>query len=278
MKNLILTLAMLFVATFSTKACEIYVEFDPAWSCNDALTICYNESGMACITVIEGEIIDLPEGVDLVFMTGDCSTNTYFNIFNNIDELLITVDVTAPNLEWTWTIDCNALPVELISFNGRATNIGVKLNWLLASQDNLERIIIRRDEKIVGVLENTDKERLAWSFTDKTAEVGTNYYDLEFRDYDGSIMYSDVIAVEMANKVILEHTTKDIRRTHTFKASGDKFNYQVQVYTLSGQLMLERDWSGEGQDELDILFGNPGIYLVAMNDSTHMQTFKVIVN
>tara|TARA_R110000796_G_scaffold231853_4_gene349917 strand:+ start:4843 stop:5679 length:837 start_codon:yes stop_codon:yes gene_type:complete len=275
----IFTALVILLATFSTiKACDIYVEFDPAWSCNDALTICYNESGMACITVVESEVITLPEDVELTFITGDCSENTFFNIFNTNDELLMEVSVTAPNLEWTWTINCGALPVELISFNGRATKFEVKLNWLLGSQENLERIIIRRDEQTVGVLENTDRERLAWSFTDKTAAVGTNYYDLEFRDYDGTVMYSDVIAVEVTNKVIIEHVTKDIRRTHTFKSFGDPFVYQVQVFTLNGQLILERNWSGEGQDELDILFGNPGIYIVAMNDSTYMQTFKVVVN
>ena len=281
MKNLLNTLIIILTFTAQVWACEIYVEFSPTWSCSEDLTICFNDQsqgqgGETCIIVTEGTYIDLPENVILTFETGSCTENTYFNVFNISDELLQTVDITGPNLNWTWSIDCAALPVELISFRGKA-DTDITLSWVLASQENLAKIIVRRGEEVIGSIQNTDKNQMSWSFTDTTPEKGVNYYDLEFIDYNGSKMYSSLIAVEFTAFNEVTHATAQGNSTHTFKAKGGQFNYIVYVFTLEGKLIFIRNWIGEGQDELDILFNTSGLYIVSLLNKDEVNSFKILV-
>jgi|GEM_PF-1348576 len=99
------------------------------------------------------------------------------------------------------------VPVELTSFNAKATNNVVYLNWSTATETNNRGFEIERkttDQFItVGYVDGhgTSTEIHNYSFADSKVESGTYYYRLKQVDFDGSYAYSPVVEIEVLNPV-----------------------------------------------------------------------------
>ncbi len=103
----------------------------------------------------------------------------------------------------TFNITVDPLPVELISFIGRADNEKVTLNWTTASELNndffeVQRFINPEQVKTVGKIagHGTTPESHDYLFEDLSPLGGVAYYRLKQVDYDGKYEYSNVIRVE----------------------------------------------------------------------------------
>jgi len=106
------------------------------------------------------------------------------------------------------------VPVELISFSAVANSNSVELNWSTATEINnsgfsVERISISNSNWIeIGFIPGfgTTAEPKSYSFTDEDISSGFYSYRLKQIDFDGSMVYSNVIDVEVAapNKFSLE--------------------------------------------------------------------------
>jgi hypothetical protein len=103
-----------------------------------------------------------------------------------------------------------ALPVELISFDAKIIDEGIKLNWVTASELNnqgfeVERKIRKTSRNEFPVWEKigfvsgagTTVERRYYSFSDTKVESGVINYRLKQIDFDGSFEYSNVIEIEI---------------------------------------------------------------------------------
>lgn len=96
------------------------------------------------------------------------------------------------------------LPVELTSFRGAALNDQVELHWTTATELNNDFFAIEHSTdgiafRTVGQVKGagTTSEEVQYEFMHRKPIAGTNYYRLKQVDFDGTVDYSDLIAVDM---------------------------------------------------------------------------------
>jgi hypothetical protein len=97
----------------------------------------------------------------------------------------------------------SVLPVRLISFSGKTSPDGIKLEWLTANELNTNHFDLERSENgqnfrrlsTVKAQGSSQQTRLYWSL-DAFPLKGINYYRLKMADRDGKFTYSSVIQVE----------------------------------------------------------------------------------
>ncbi|MBC5775902.1 T9SS type A sorting domain-containing protein [Pontibacter sp. KCTC 32443] len=94
------------------------------------------------------------------------------------------------------------LPVELTSFEGKATESGINLEWETASELNNSHFDVERSPdgnhfSSIGTVQGSGTTSLPASYklTDKDPLKGINYYRLKQVDYDNAFSYSKTIAV-----------------------------------------------------------------------------------
>ncbi|WP_299987660.1 SGNH/GDSL hydrolase family protein [uncultured Pontibacter sp.] len=144
------------------------------------------------------------------------------------------------------------LPVELHSFKGKPTQSGVQLDWETASeQDNayfeVERSQTATEFTAIGRVEGIGTTSLPQSYTfqDKEAGNGVNYYRLRQVDFDGTESFSLVLAVSL-----MQATTEEMRVYPTRTKSNSPVTVQmlalqpmekfsISIYTLEGKLVKE---------------------------------------
>ena len=116
------------------------------------------------------------------------------------------------NLTWQLTngasLDCNVLPVELLSFNGHADQEVVQLEWITASESGSSHYEVERSFDgytfhTIGQVDaaGTSYTTLDYAFVDPQPLRGVNYYRLKQVDLDGTTDISDVVAVTFARGV-----------------------------------------------------------------------------
>ena len=104
-------------------------------------------------------------------------------------------------------LPAGTIPVELTSFNAKATSNAVNLTWATATETNNRGFEIERKKAnsfvTIGFVEGygTSTEIHTYSFTDSKLESGTYYYRLKQIDLDGSYEYSQVVEVKILNPV-----------------------------------------------------------------------------
>lgn len=117
-------------------------------------------------------------------------------------------DVTgqAFTLDWTLTngcsLDCNVLPVELLTFGAEAFATHVELEWLTQTERNSSHFDVERSYdgehfttrgrvSAAGL----SGSRIDYSWADEYPLTGVAYYRLRFVDRDGSFKFSNVVSV-----------------------------------------------------------------------------------
>ena len=95
-----------------------------------------------------------------------------------------------------------ALPIELISFQGKASKSGIMLNWSTASELNNEKYIIEhtsegKNFEPIGVVQGsgTTLTQQKYTFIHENASSGINYYRLKQVDFDGKFTFSPIISI-----------------------------------------------------------------------------------
>ena len=97
----------------------------------------------------------------------------------------------------------NPLPVELLSFDGIASDNGNQLNWSTATETNNDYFDLERSStgidfvsivKINGSNNSTSIKN--YEYLDTKPISGLNYYRLKQVDFDGNYSYSNIISIE----------------------------------------------------------------------------------
>lgn len=121
-----------------------------------------------------------------------------------------TANTTPFNLTWSLsggaTLSCVPLAVEMLSFSG--VNMGSKnrLEWVTASENEMNYFEIQRSadaENFVSIgrmkAMNSKNIEFTYVFNDDSPEEGINYYRLKQVDLNGKLEYSEVISIQMGN-------------------------------------------------------------------------------
>jgi hypothetical protein len=116
--------------------------------------------------------------------------------------------ITSTNIQgFSWfnigTSNNQALPVELLSFSGTCANEQVDLSWQTASEHNSLSFDLEksRDGEVWSVINTqatagNSTQLLTYTYSDKMALEGNNYYRLSQYDIDGASKVYDVINVK----------------------------------------------------------------------------------
>jgi len=95
------------------------------------------------------------------------------------------------------TYSTTVLPLKLISFTGKKSNVNNLLNWQTASEVNTDVFFIERSsdairyESLGKVAAKGSTGDNYYTFTDRTALKGNNFYRLKMTDLNGSFTYSE---------------------------------------------------------------------------------------
>ncbi|MEZ0487119.1 T9SS type A sorting domain-containing protein [Fibrella aquatica] len=185
------------------------------------------------------------------------------------------------------TVQSPALPVSLISFQGRAMVNAVQLNWATAWEQSASQFVVQRSRDAaefaeVGTLpaSGTTNRQRTYTLTDSQPTEGTNYYRLKQVDLDGSVNYSKIIAVTV-------YADQPSVRVYPNPTDGRYLQVQLSnlttptatIQTLTGQ-QIQGKW-------LEMTASNavwqpntplsPGIYLFDVRDGGIGQRVKVLV-
>ncbi len=112
----------------------------------------------------------------------------------------------------TATVSCTPLPVELLSFEAKAIDREVALEWVTATELNSSHFDVERSgdtetwEKVDAVdAAGNSQMPIRYATTDHAPLPGMSYYRLRMVDLDGSFKYSPMVPVQMIQTALICH-------------------------------------------------------------------------
>jgi hypothetical protein len=183
------------------------------------------------------------------------------------------------------------LPIELQEFYGEQVSENqVLLSWNTLSEKNADYFTIEKSfdghrYEVIGRMKcvGNSSEKNNYSFEDKYAITGINYYRLKQTDFDGKFEYFDPVAVEVISSnltctLIPNPTSTDCK---VQLSSRLRQKIQLEVFDLHGKSLYSNELRiTEGINTLDIPSSawNNGTYIVRVMGENEVVTQKLIVN
>lgn len=174
----------------------------------------------------------------------------------------------------------NPLPINLGTFKGTITAKGNVLDWQTFGEQNNDYFMVQRANtngifidlgKITGAGNSTISQN--YSFVDTKPVSATNYYRLAQVDYDGTIHYSQTIALanegqqeyslspNPANDYLLIHQNKEAQVT------------RYTVCNVLGNVVAKGSFSASTH-KLNVANLPKGSYFITLQQATQMQTLQ----
>ncbi|WP_114778394.1 T9SS type A sorting domain-containing protein [Botryobacter ruber] len=187
------------------------------------------------------------------------------------------------------------LPVELSSFDGKATPGGIELTWTTATETNNDRFEVQRSSDgkeytTIGSVKGAGNSstKLSYAYTDKAAARGINYYRLRQVDSDGTSALSKVIALESTSSATAASSmtiypnpvTGDNVTITLDQAQVGKKALLVSLTDMNGRKVYEKLISS-GDNELNVSLTElklaKGLYLVKVQGEHKVETQKLLI-
>jgi hypothetical protein len=161
--------------------------------------------------IIVGGLADLNGTLNIVFDAGYVPTaGNSFTVLSyaGYESSFATVNlpILPNNMTWETTYGATgliftikpatALPVTLLSFDGKVLEITIQLNWKTTAETNFSHFEIQKsaDSKEFGTIGNVKGiSQSIYNFTDTNPTEGQNYYRLRMVDLDGTTAFSKII-------------------------------------------------------------------------------------
>ena len=178
----------------------------------------------------------------------------------------------------------------LLDFSGRTSSNGIVLNWKTASEKNNDHFEVQRSldgrnfEKIGTVKGNGTSNAInSYSFRDKTASAGINYYRLNQVDLDGSKEHSKIIKVTLEKAIDLgiqlipnpcpgQNCSINLQGTDTSK------ELIIEMRDLTGRLIFSKQLPGDQNSfNLPKVDSGAGIYILSVKNGDNTAYQKVIL-
>ncbi|MEL6989128.1 MAG: T9SS type A sorting domain-containing protein, partial [Bacteroidota bacterium] len=178
-----------------------------------------------------------------------------------------------------------ALPVELIEFDGKKEENNSKLNWTTASEINTKSFEILHSEDGINFIPIGEVQATGslstvtnYEYIDVAPSKGINYYKLRIVDLDGSITYSNIISIvfdeSFNSEKILVYPNPTFR---VINLSGVDFNIgdQYQIYSSKGDIVMRGVITNDVDTNIDVGILAQGFYYIKLNsgDRTFRQSF-----
>jgi alpha-amylase len=222
-------------------------------------------------------------GVDQTFteVTNNYSNNTTLTVFAPNND----VNIKLPAKSYAMWVQDEVLPVDLLSFEAKAKNTSVLLNWKTANKINLDRFEIERSidgevfEKI-GSVKTTNSN--GYQFLDKTAPLNTTLlYRLRMIDFDEKFDYSKVKSIRLEsaidNMAIIPNPVDDLFRLR-FTAS-QQLTTSIEVSNVLGKIIHRKEiMTQEGLNDFsfDLSSFPQGVYFLNIEIGNDRWMKKVV--
>ncbi len=185
------------------------------------------------------------------------------------------------------------IPVELTSFTGNVNTLGqVVLNWETATEVNNQGFEIERktetsEFRTVGFVEGygTTSEPRSYSFIDKTADNGINYYRLKQVDFNGTYTYSEVVEIDVTGPLtfdLAQNYPNPFNPSTNIKYSvPESGNIRLSVFNIVGEevAVLVDGFSEAGFHEVtfNASYLSTGVYVYKLQSQNSVQTKKMML-
>lgn len=184
------------------------------------------------------------------------------------------------------------LPVSLISFEGDHMESGVLLKWITGSEINnshfeLSHSLDGKDFNVIGLINGNGNTNsiTEYSFFDKKASRGVNYYKLVQYDFDNSeellgiILVSNQKAYEMSAMVYPNPTSEDNFNVRII--SVDNLTpIRIQIIDLRGEVYFDNVLDGATNYDRKIVperSMSEGLYFMIVEQGNVVRKSKVII-
>lgn len=175
----------------------------------------------------------------------------------------------------------DALPLHLLSFNGKKANDFIRLDWQVANEVNASHFEIEKSSDASSFLpiakvkatNDGQKGNHSYSYNDMNPTQGTQYYRLRMLDIDGSFNYSEVVKVDfgfdLPVKVFPNPATHyvDLKNVSGYNA--------LKIVNLNGQTVYSKKITGN-EDRIDIGQLASGIYVLHLSGNQKEQKIKLM--
>lgn len=194
--------------------------------------------------------------------------------------------VTAQSNGAVATVNCAALPVELVNFKATPLSNSVKIEWQTASERLLNRYDIERSEngktfEKIGTFKASNQANYA--FMDEKPRLGINYYRLKMIDNDGVFAYSAIktasIQTDKTQVKVFPNPTADIAYLNV--STPNESVSMLKLYNANGQIVrslspkLSR---GDNQIAVEMVSLTSGLYFVVLEVGDKRFSLKISKN
>ena len=216
--------------------------------------------------------------------SSNISKIAYFkiNLSGNSDVAFVAYNNNAINIQST------LLPIKLSDFNGKAINNNKQsqLNWQTVTEVNSNMFVIERSTDgstftatVTVAAAGNSSSAINYTFIDKNATAGKNFYRLKQVDQKGAYEYSKVVEVTIGSattgiSVFPNPATSYITINHPFAGS----NEQLQVVNLNGMIVLEKKiTAGTFQTRINLPQLSKGTYQLVWTNGKEVSSNTVVV-
>jgi len=252
-------------------------------------------NGFGAPTVFDENLVPIPNGTVLIeTQPGVYTLPLWFNgdtggwmgsVSNGFGAGTSTLPA-GPGAGFT-CVCANPLPVDLISFDANTVDTDVELKWATASESNNSHFELERSldgvrfeaiTKIDGAGNSSTIQ--TYSFMDKDALAGTNYYRLTQVDFDGtSESFAIVTAkIETGHTVlhVLPNPVKDIARVRLEGVVSNNAIYTI--VNTTGQVVKTVEVTNIGGiQEIDLTNVQAGVYYLNVVDGSNEKVYQKII-
>lgn len=179
------------------------------------------------------------------------------------------------------------LPVELTSFKVKGELYFVSLHWQTAAEINNDYFEVQYSSNGVDfvtldfITGNGNSTKVNnYSFSDYN-NPSNGFYRLKQVDFDGSFEYSDIVAHTVSVKSSATSTPAEITQlgstSEFYVVPNADSNHTIEVYNLSGQLLLQENFTGVKGVRYDFNIAESGLFIVNVSSASSKTSLKAIV-
>ena len=201
-------------------------------------------------------------------------------------------EITQPDGNVTWTSPIwytkipQPLPIELLSFTGKVTDPGNRLEWVTATETNNDYFSLERsrDGLEFSTIARVDgagnsSQTLQYQYLDTEAGDGLWYYRLRQNDFDGNFSYSDPVALRRGKlKDRFSVYPNPTAGRFTIGLTTNTYaEYEVNVFDALGEVVFSSFETARAAKEISLEHLPAGVYTLLLRCDGEQAAFKLVI-